>query len=247
MIYRLKRPHSRARTVAFAVVMALATVAVLPARGSAETDATVTVVGRGEVSAEPDQANITVGVQLYHESAQQASAEIRGRMDAVIEALLAIGIAEREIQTMNYSIHFERDYQAPQVSRDPSGTPPGVYRVENMVRIMIGDVTRAAEVVEAAISAGANQMYGIQFSFSDPAALDSRARSIAMSDARTRAEELAAEGGRSLGPVLEISEQISTQPEFAQTRLMADGYGGGPVQPGTSRYSAAVRVTYRLR
>ncbi len=171
---------------------------------------------------------------------------MRRRMDRVIDALLALGIPEQRIQTMNYSIYFERDYQAPTLLRECDRVPAGMYRIENMVRIMINDVGRAAEVTEAAIAAGANQMYGIEFSFSRPEALDAEARSKAMADARVRAEELATAAGRSLGIVREISEVTGTPVGAGHARLMADGYGGGPVQPGTSRYSAAVQVTWEL-
>lgn len=240
-------PLPRARLIGLIVVMALVPAALLPARGGSETMATVTVVGRGEVTAEPDQAVVTVGVQLYDESARQASAEMRRRMDAVIAALVAMGIPERRIQTMNYSIFFERDYQAPAMVRAGEGLPAGIYRVENMVRILISDVTRAAEVVEAAVAAGANQMYGIEFSFSEPETLDARARSLAMADARARADAFAAAGGKSLGEVLEISEVIGRPAAAPQMRTMADGYGAGPIQPGTMHYSAGVQVTYRLQ
>lgn len=209
--------------------------------------ATITVIGRGELFAEPDQAAITVGVQLYHASAQVAAAELRERMDAVIAAVLALGVPERHVQTMNYSIFFERDYQAPPGARDQEGRPAGTYRVENMVRLVLRDVARAAAVVEAAIEAGANQMYGIEFSFSDPGPLEEQARTLAMEDAYARAHALAVAGGRSIGEVLEITESVAAGPGLYDARTMSVGHGGGPVQPGSARYTANVQVTYELR
>ena len=217
------------------------------AERAADRPATITVIGRGELFAEPDQAAITVGVQLYHESAQVAAAELRERMDAVIAAVQALGVPERHIQTMNYSIFFERDYHAPPASRDQDGRPAGTYRVENMVRLVLTDVARTAAVVEAAIEAGANQLYGIEFSFSDPAPLEAQARTLAMEDAHARAQALASAGRRTVGDVLEITESVGTIPGPYDARTMNAGYGGGPVQPGTARYTANVQVTYELR
>ena len=238
------RSLERVRILLVAAVLALAVTATVAARGAAQTASTVTVIGRGELFAEPDQAAITVGVQLYDVSAQAASAELRDRMDAVIAAVRALGIPDRQIQTMNYSIFFERDYQTPPTLRDQDGRPAGIYRVENMVRIVISDVARAAAVVEAAIGAGANQMYGIEFSFSDPGSLDAQARALAMADAAARAQELAAATGRRTGAVREITEVIGTTPGMFDARVM--GAGGGPIQPGSTRYAASVQVTYEL-
>jgi hypothetical protein len=148
---------------------------------------------------------------------------------------------------MNYRIFFERDYQRPPTERTQDGRPAGVYRVENTVRVVIDDVDNAASVVEAAIQAGANQMYGINFSFSDPDALDAEARTLAVEDARSRAEALATASGRSVGNVIEITEVAEVGPGYAEARSMAAGMGGGPVQPGSARYTARVQVTYELK
>jgi uncharacterized protein len=218
------------------------------AEASAQTagGATITVVGHGELFAEPDQATITVGVQLYNESAQEASAELRERMDAVVTAIKSLGVLECNIQTTNYSIFFERDYQTPLATRNEEGRPVGIYRVENMVRVTVADISRAVAVVEAAIEAGANQLYGINFSFSDPDELDARARALAMENARSRAEELAGAAGRSVGAALEITELVAGNPVPLEPQAMASGMGGGPVQPGATQYTTRIQVTYEL-
>ena len=235
--------------IAAATAFALLPVSFAAAGGASEgSPDTITVIGTGEVTAEPDQANVNVGVQLYSESAQEAAAMLRSRMDAVITAIRDLGIPPEQIQTTNYSIFFERDFQRP-LAPDESGVerPVGAYRVENMVRVTISDVARAAGVVEAAIEAGANQLYGITFSFSEPEQLDAEARALAMEDATTRAGELAGAADRELGEAIRISEIVGGSPTPYEPRAMASGMGGGPVQPGASRYTTRVEVTYELR
>ncbi len=234
------------RRAALLTVFGLLAIASLFAGGAPEPRGTVTVVGQGELFVEPDQATITVGVQLYNESAQAASAELRSRMDAVIGAIRALGIPDSRIQTTNYSIFFERDYQAPPQTRPADGRPAGVYRVENMVRVSLDYTTLAARTVETAIQAGANQLYGIGFSLSDPGVVDAQARELAMQDARNRAEQLASLSGRSIGRVIEVTELIGSSPGYVEARDMAAGMGGGPVAPGETRYTARVQVTYEL-
>ncbi|MFP3960145.1 MAG: SIMPL domain-containing protein, partial [Spirochaetaceae bacterium] len=151
---RQSDPCVRPRAAAIGILL-LAAALPLPAGGSAESaagqraeaseqgSATITISGHGEVSAQPDRATVTVGVQLFDKDARAASSALRERMNAVIDAIRSLGIADRHIRTTNYSISFERDYQAGRAETidetiDQSG-PPGVYRVENMVRVLITD------------------------------------------------------------------------------------------------------------
>lgn len=218
------------------------------ARGSEEAALhTVTAVGEGELVVEPDRAIVTVGVQLYDESVRDASTELRRRMEAVIAAIRAVGVPAEQIQTTNYSIFFERDHQAPpQVGRRDGGQPAGSYRVENMVRVTIEDATRAAAVVDAAVAAGANQMYGIQFTIAEPGDYDTQVRRRAVESARERATGLAAAAGRELGPAIEVTEVLGGGGPAYESRMLGAG-GGGPVQPGGLVYTARVQVTYELK
>jgi len=243
----MKRYFGMNRFVAALTVALISLASAQPAAaGAPEPEGTITVIGRGEISAEPDRATVMVGVQLFDQSAQTAAAELRSRMEAVTAAIKEIGVPESQIQTTNYSIFFERDYQTPLGIRGEGGQPAGVYRVENMVRVTVPDVAMTALIVETALGAGANQMYGIELSFSDPAGLDARARELAVQNARRRAEELAASAGRSLGRVVEITEVIGGV-DLYDSRAMAMGMGGGGgVMPGTSTYTARVQVTYEL-
>lgn len=237
-------PARRPGVVLLSLLLLVATAANAAASGASEPVRTITVVGEGDVTAEPDQATIALGVQLYDESAQAAASELRSRMESVIEAIRALGVPERRIQTTNYSIFFERDYQTP-LSGAQDGRPAGIYRVENNVRVVIDDVSSAAGIVEAAIEAGANQMYGISFSLAEPGALDAQAREAAMANARERAQTLADAEGLTVGRAVEISEVTGGVAPY-ESQAMAMGRGGGPVEPGSARYTARVQVTYEL-
>ena len=71
------------RALVLAGILIVAAPCALFASGASEPPATVTVIGEGELFAEPDQAAITLGLQRYDESAQTAAAELRERMEAV--------------------------------------------------------------------------------------------------------------------------------------------------------------------
>lgn len=236
--------RDRTIVIGLAAAFLLATASAVFAGGAAEPEETVTVVGVGEVTAEPDQAVITLGVQLFNSNAQVASEELSGRMTSVLEAIRALGVPAENIQTTNYSIFFEREYQ-PRSDQLEGPGPEGVYRVENMVEVTIPEVARAASIVQAAIGAGANQMYGIRFGFSDPSTLEAQAQARAMENARAKAQILAAVEGLEVGDAITIVEAGARSPRL-EASMAYDGRGGGPVMPGEGRYSTSVEVTFEL-
>ena len=81
------------------------------------------------------------------------------------------------------------------------------YTVSNQVRITVRDVKRLGEILDQAISLGANQMHGIAFEVSTAETLKDDARKPAMQNARRRAEFYATAAGAQLGPVLRIAEK----------------------------------------
>jgi hypothetical protein len=76
-------------------------------------DRTITVVGRGEVSSKPDVARANMGVEVSAPTVGEAMNLARSRMTGLMDALKKLGIAEKDIRTSNFSIHYERSYQEP--------------------------------------------------------------------------------------------------------------------------------------
>ena len=76
-------------------------------------DRTITVVGRSEVASKPDVARANMGVEVGAPTVGEAMNLARTRMTSLMDALKKLGIAEKDIRTSNFSIHFERLYQEP--------------------------------------------------------------------------------------------------------------------------------------
>ncbi len=207
---------------------------------------TVTVVGRGSVYVKPDVARVSIGVETSADTVSQAVDENEAQMKAILAALKQVGIEEKDIQTMNFSIYLER-YPEPTPSAEPAtGEPKPLYRVSNMVNVTVRDLESVGDVLDAVIEAGANNIWGISFSVDDPAAAEADARADAIEDARARAEALADLSGVTLGPVMSVSEVIGggatpmVQMEVAE-RAAA---GGASISPGELEVSYQVQVTY---
>ena len=228
-----------------AVLVACNPAAATPAaaQGAASPAGGITVVGQGEAYGTPDQAQVQVGVEIFAPTVAEATSQNEATIQQIMAALSALDIAAEDVQTTNYSLWAEQIYG----DKGPEGIAG--YRVTNQVNVTIRDIDQVSDVLSAVIDAGANTVYGIQFSVADPVELEAEARAAAMADARARAASLAELANVELGEVTIISEVIN-QP------VMPMGYGGGmavaeaaapSVSPGQLNYNVQVQVTFAIQ
>jgi len=117
------------------------------------------------------------------------------------------------------------------------------FQATNQVTVRIRDIGNLAAVLDSAISAGANEMSGIEFIVSEQSKLLDRARDDAIADAHRKAERYAKAAGSRLGHVVAISEEGSSPPPRLMQALRA---GAVPISPGEQTLRAAVTVSYEL-
>ena len=125
------------------------------------------------------------------------------------------------------------------------------YRVSNTVTVIIRDLDKVGEVLDASIKAGANNIFGVEFLLDDATAVRSEARKVAVENARATAEELAALNGVQVGKVLSISEVVGGAGGFYNNSIsnFQIGLGGAertPIQPGQLRLTMQLQITYEL-
>lgn len=205
----------------------------------------IKVVGFGEALGQPDEAQVTVGVETFAPKVNDATAENEAAIEAILNALEEAGIKTEDIQTSNYSLWAEQKYG--------DNGPEGIagYRVSNQVSIVIRDIAKVGDVLGAVTSAGANSIYGVQFSVADPAGLEAEAREKALENARQRAESLAQLSGLTLGDIGAIDETFS---QFPGPPLPIGGGGGfgaadaasTSISPGQLSYQSQVQVTFEI-
>ena len=205
----------------------------------------ITVVGQGRTTVVPDIASLELGVQTSAATVEEAMTTNTDTMDAILAALAEAGIADKDVQTSSYNIYLDEGYRGPEMASNP------VYRVSNMVNVKVRDLETVGEVLDAAVTAGANQIWGVSFTVEDRTAAEEEARAKAVADARTRAEALAALAEVEVGEVLSISEIITgvISPLYSGVAMeMSAGMGGGgSIAPGELEYSTSIQVTYALK
>jgi uncharacterized protein YggE len=234
---------------------ALAQDAATPTVAVAAPIGTVTVLGEGSVMVQPDTAVVQIGVTIQKATLRETLDEANATMEAINTALIDQGIADEDIQTTSFNVYAVRDYG----TESAAELPPVVgYNVSNQVSVTVRDLEwesgmpseRIAQVVGAAIDAGANDIYGITFSIEDKKAVESQARALAVENAGERAGELAASAGKSVGEVIAMSEGVTYEAiPYAGARDMAGqagGAGGVPVMGGSIEVQIEVSVTYEL-
>ncbi len=213
------------------------------AQNVADDGGAITVVGQGEAFGQPDKATVQVGVETFAENVEEATQTNQATLETIMAAMAELGIAPENIQTTNYNLWADQRH-----GEDGFEGIRG-YWVSNQVSITVLDINQTGEVLQAATEAGANNIFGINFSVSDPAVLESEARAHAMADAEARATELAELSGLNLGQVKVVSEVLGQPIPFGPMGgggfAMAESAIPEPgISPGQLSFSVQVQVTY---
>ena len=118
------------------------------------------------------------------------------------------------------------------------------YTASNTVTATIRKLGDAGDVVDAAVGAGANQVYGPNLLTSDQDAAYRNALKEAVAQARTKAETLATASNSTLGKITAIVESGGAAP--MPMALGAAKDSSVPIEPGTQKIEATVSVTFAL-
>ena len=132
---------------------------------------TVTAAGKETTSIEPDVATAAIGVEVLRPTVKEASSAAQAVLTDVWAALVAQNIDESDIRISHLNIFAER--LGPDGLLNENQTR---YHASNTLLITIRDLDSIDAVLDAAIAAGANNIYSVDFSLSDPAAVESEAR-----------------------------------------------------------------------
>ena len=214
--------------------------------GGSSSSQGITVVGIGTATGTPDMAQVNVGVETEAVDVQKAVNDNQTKMTALLAALKAQGIDSKDIRTSNYSVYTER--VTPPASSAEVSSDQMLYHVTNQVDVTVRDVNQIGDVLDKAVAAGANNIYGVNFSVENTAKLEADARAKAVADGRARAEELAQLNGVQLGDVLTVSEVVGSSPYPMDYSAKGMGGGGGtPVQPGELEMSVSIQITYAVK
>ncbi|HET6644542.1 MAG TPA: SIMPL domain-containing protein [Fimbriimonadales bacterium] len=154
------------------------------------------VSGTAIVRAKPDTVTFRAGKDVSGGSIKDAKRECDATMAKVMAALEAKGVPAEAIQTVDYSL-FDEHLTKP--SRH-------VWHARHIVEVRSDKVDRSADLIDAAVSAGADRVSAVSFSVAELDKLRAKAREMAVDVARRKAEQLAKLMNVNLGKAVSISD-----------------------------------------
>ena len=215
--------------------------------GSQQTG--IWVSGEGKINVVPDLAVLTLGVSAQTSTVAESQARASSAMDKVIAALKGNGVADKDIQTQNFSIS--------QVMRYDDKTQQEVitgYTVSNTVVAKLRNIPKVGATIDAVVEAGGDytRFNGIDFSIEKPEQYYGQARELAMADAKARAEQMAKLGGLVLGPATYVSESTYVPPTpgpIMYKASMAASGAGAPtsISAGELQVILNVQIAFSIK
>ena len=202
---------------------------------------TIHVTGSGSVVGEPDIATLNLGVSAEKASVEEAREAAASAMTTLIASLKGNGIAEKDIQTENFSIYPQYDYT-------DNGRVLRGYRVNNTVSAKVRELESLSDVIDGAAAAGGDIVVvnSIQFMIEDSTALQTQARTLAVKNAEAKAQTLAEASGVVLGKpvtVTEINSGGGPRIAFAESLAFDDASARSSTPIEAGELTVTVNVT----
>ena len=216
--------------------------------GAALADGTtLSVTGNGTVLVESDLAIVTVGVQETSKDVLEAQSTVNEKIAAIKQALLDAGVEESSINTDSINIYANYDYS------DNTEVIVG-YTARNSLSVRTTDMDNVGSLIDAAFAAGANTLDNVQFTVQDDTQAREQALTMAVEDARRKADVLASAAGLQVASIERISEGgvsvYDSMRNYAADTVMAAEESGGAgtlVQAALVSVDATVSMEFELQ
>jgi uncharacterized protein YggE len=205
----------------------------------------VSVTGEGHAYAKPDQAQISMGVTSDAKTAAVALKTNTDKMTSLFSTLKSKNIADKDVLTSNFSVNPQ--YRYDNINGQQRASIVG-YQVSNEVTVKIRNLPSLGDILDAVITAGANNVNGISFSLAEPGSVMDQARQKAMADAKRKAELYAGAAGVKVGRVLYITESSgSIQPPRPMMMMARAAVSDAvPISAGEQESTASITVIYAI-
>ena len=204
----------------------------------------VTASAEAVITAEPDQAEIDIGVVTQAKNAPDAArenADKLARVMAEVKKLLGKG---DEVKTASYSLSPNYRY--------PQGGKPEItgYTATNILRIKTSSLPNVGKFIDVAMQSGANNINRLIFTLKDEQSTQLQALRLAAQKAKAKADEMAAALGLKIVRVLSITEgergvRPIPMPQLRSVQMEAAA-PPTPVEAGTIEVRSSATVTGEL-
>jgi len=204
----------------------------------------VKTTGTAELKVTPDQAVIQLGVEHQSVTAKNAKTAVTAASRKILAALKALRIDDKDIQNDYLSLQPMIDYR--------KGLRITNFTAEQSLSVKVRDLSKLDDVMDAVMSAGANNIGGIDYQSSELRKYKDEARDAAAKAAREKADALAKALGNQIGKTYSIEEVQQSEGSYqyggvAANTMMEDTRSRAPsTAPGELTVKASVTVAFDL-
>lgn len=206
----------------------------------------LSVTGEGKVDIVPNTATVDVGVRVNNVATVDiAQSQINETNNAISVAMQELGIKKENIKTSNYSVYPAYDYSSGQ-DRITG------YTGNVTLSIQTENVDQVSQVIQAATTAGANEIQNTRFEVDEPATYRAEARTKAIENAKAEAQKMADDLGIKLGKVVNVVEHTQStggdyMPLMAREAASGMGGGGASFEPGSQTITSVVTLYFEKK
>ncbi len=218
---------------------------------------TISVSGEGEVFAVPDIATFSFSVTETSKVQSDAQKNATDKMNKAIAYLKGKGIADKDIQTTDYSLYPKYEYSTvvcTQYNCPPQNQTLTGYTVSQTVTVKVRDTSKAGDVLAGIGGLNVENVSGLSFTIDDQKAVERQAREKAIADARSQADALASDLGVHIARIVSYSESGNYPQPYAYKTMALDARasaGEAAVAPslptGENKITSNVTIVYEIR
>jgi len=191
-----------------------------------------------------DMAIVTVGVVSEGLTAQAVKDQSSNKMNQVISFIKQSGIDDRDIKTSQF-------YISPKYSYNNQQQTVVGYQANQTITVKVRKIDKSSQqlqiIIDGAVTHGANQIQGIDFSFEDNDSLVQNARKQAIDKAIANARQIAKDAGLKLGRIVNVITSASGNPEpmFTPNVALAKSTSS-QIELGSQEVFATVTVIFKI-
>ena len=199
----------------------------------------IEVSGVGNVLSVPDRFSFSLSIEQKGGVASQLNKSIVKKTNAVVQALIKIGVDKKSIQSLQVQFNPWIEYNGK--TREQKG-----FILTRQVKVTLKTLTQYEQSIDAVLELGVSNMN--QFSFTNSQGEENYQVALkqALLHAKQRATDMANVLDLKLAGVISISEQFS--PQVAPVSMQARQFKTSEsYQPGEMSTQARVKVVFALQ
>jgi uncharacterized protein YggE len=197
------------------------------------------ITGEGEIAVRPDTASINLGVITEGKKLLPAQQENSQDVTKVINSLISLGIPKRNLQTFDYRIESDYDYeQGKQIFRG--------YKITHILQVKMEDFSVIGKAVDTAVHNGANYVANVEFTLKNRVAAYKHALSNALINAIEKAKAIASSLQVTLiaTPILIVEGAQDIHP-YNQTGTLMKAMTSTQFEPGQLLIKANILAEFK--